>query len=151
MYITRTLRSIYFIALAWRAMLILRNKGFHEFLLTILPLSLFITLMDISYTAFVSKLFFSNDSLILLSCMLGNFASFFGCSQINRPWQSLECSVAPDASHLLAVLSFWCSIDQVTTCFVFLSLQCFLPHNQNLIIKHRGNCLVILYFCSCKV
>ena len=117
----QTLRSIYFIALAWRTMLILRNKGFHEFVLTILPRSLFNTLMDLSYSALVSKLFISNDSLILRSCMLDNFASVFGCSQLNRPWQSLQCSVAPDAYHFPAMLSSWCSIDRVSTRFFCLS------------------------------
>ena len=61
-------------------MLILRNKGRHEFVLTILPRSLFNTLMDLSYSAFVSKLLISNDSLILRSCMSDNFAIVFGCS-----------------------------------------------------------------------
>ena len=68
-----------------RAMLILRNKGFHELVLTILPWSLFNTLMDLLYSPFVSKLFISNDSIILRSYMLDNFASVFGCSQLNRP------------------------------------------------------------------
>ena len=46
-------------------MLILQNKGFHEFMLTMLSQSLFNTLMDMLNSAFVSKLFISNDSLIL--------------------------------------------------------------------------------------
>ena len=58
-------------------MLILWNKDFHEFVLTILVRPLFNTLMDLSYSAFASKLFNSNDSLILRSCMLDNFASVF--------------------------------------------------------------------------
>ena len=91
------------------------KKGFHEFVLTILLLSLFNTLMDLSYSTFVSKLFISNESLILRSCILDNFASVFGCSQLNRPWQYLEYSVAPDASHFLAMLSSWCSTDRVST------------------------------------
>ena len=70
--------------LAWR-MLILQNKGFHELVLTILTGSLFNTLMDLSYSAFVSKFFISIASLILRLCMLSNFASFFGCSQLNHP------------------------------------------------------------------
>ena len=141
----QTLRSIYFEVLAWRTMLILGNKGFHEFVLTILPRSLCNTLMDLLYSAFVSKLFISKDSLILHSCMLGNFASVFGCSQLNRSWQSLECSVAPDASHFPALLSSWCSIDKWACIFLF--LQCITPHSHNLICKHQGNCLVIVYFC----
>ena len=116
--------SIYFIALAWHIVLTLRNKGFHEFVLTILPPSLFNTLMDLSYAAFVSKLFISNNSLILPSCMLDNFPSAFEYSQLNRKWQSLECSVAPDVSHSPATLSSCCSIDRVSTRFLF--LQCYL-------------------------
>ena len=68
-------RSIYCITLAWSNMLILWNKGFHELVLTILIWSLFNTLVDLSYSAFVSKLFISNDSPILRSCMLDSFAS----------------------------------------------------------------------------
>ena len=123
----RTLRSIYFIALAWRTILILRNKGFHEFVLTLLPRFVFTTLMDLSYSAFVSKLLISSDSLISRSCMYDNFASVLGCSQLNRTWKSFECSVQPDASHFPVILS-WCS-------------------SYNLISKHQGNCLVIVYFC----
>ena len=130
-------------------MLILRNKGFHEFVLTILPRSLFNTLMDLSYSALVSKLFISNDSLILRSCMLDNFASVFGCSQLNGPLQSLECSFALNAPHFPAMLSSWCSIDRVSARF-FVSPM-YSPHNHNLIRKHRGNCLVMVYFCYCIV
>ena len=110
-YLKQTLRSIYFIVLAWRTILILQNKTFHEFVLTILHQSLFNTLMDMWYSAFVSKFFISNDSLILLLYMLDNFASVFGCSQLNRLRQSLECLVAPNASHFPAMLSSWCSVD----------------------------------------
>ena len=96
-------------------MLILRNKSFHEFVLTVLPRPLSNTFLDWPYPAFISKLFIYNDSLILRSCMLDNFASVFGCSQLNCPWQTLECSVALDASHFLAMLCSWCSIDGVST------------------------------------
>ena len=147
MYMTmlkRTTRSIYFIALAWHTMLILWKKGFHEFVFTILPRSLFNTLTDLPCSAFVSKLFISNDSLILRSCMLDNFANIFGCSQLNGPWHSLECSVAPNASHLPAMLSSWCSTDRASTRF-FVS-PIYSPHNHNLIRKHWSNCLAIVYF-----
>ena len=103
-----------FIALVWRIMFILQNKGFHELVLTILPRSLFNTLIDLSYFAFVSKLFIFNYSLILRSCLFVNFASVFGCSQLNRLWQYLECSVACDAIHIPVILSSWCSIDRVS-------------------------------------
>ena len=42
----------------------------------------------------------------------------------------------------------WCSIDRVSTRFLF--LQCIPPphtYNRKLICKRRGNCLVIVYFC----
>ena len=110
-------------------MLILRNKGFHKFVLTILPWSLFNTLMVLSYSAFVSKLFISNNSLILRSCMLGNFVRAFGCSQLNCS-QSLECSVAPDASHFPFMVSSWCSIDRVSTSFFVSPVS--LPQSQAL-------------------
>ena len=123
-------------------MLILRNKGFHEFVLTTLPRSLFNTLMVLSYSAFVSKLFISYNSRILRSCMLGNFAIIFGCSQLNCPLQYLECSVAPNASHFPFMLSSWCSNDPVSTRFLISPM--YFPHSDNLIRKHRGNCLVIV-------
>ena len=135
-------------------MLILRNKGFHEFLLTILPQPLFNSLKDLSYYAFVCKLFISNDSIILRSCMLDSFASVFESSQLNHSWQSLECS--PDASHFPNMLSSWCSIDRVSTHFFVPPMYSPLPPpptppNHNLIRKHRDNCLVIVYFCYCIV
>ena len=46
-------------------------------------------LMDLPYSAFFSKLFISNDSIILRLCMLDNFARVFGSSQLKCPWQSL--------------------------------------------------------------
>ena len=127
-------------------MLILQNKGFHEFVLTILPLSLFSTLMDLLYSAFVSKLFISNDSFIFHLCMLDSFASVFGYSQLKCPWQSLECSVAPNASHFPDMLSFWCSTDRVGTRFFVFPVHPPHPHphNHNLSCKHCGNCLVIV-------
>ena len=66
-------------------MLISQKKGFYEFVSTILPQSLFNTLMDLLYSAFVSKLFISNDSLILRLCMLDNFASVFWVQPIKPP------------------------------------------------------------------
>ena len=140
----RTLRSIYFIALAWRTILILRNKGFHEFMLTILPRSLFTTLMDLSYSAFASNCLFLTIPLFYVRVC---WTSVFGCSQLNRTWKSLECSVAPYVSHFPAMLSSWCSIDRVSTRFFVSPMYPPPPHNQNLICKHRSNCLVIVYFC----
>ena len=120
-------------------MLIIWKKGIHEFLLTALPWSLFNALIDLSNIAFVSKFFISKDFLILFLFMLGNF----GCSQLNQLSQSLECLVAPEASHFPVMLSSWCAIDQVSTRFSFSPM--YFPHNQ----KRRGNCLVIVYFCFC--
>ena len=111
----QTLRSICFIALAWWTMLILQNKGFYEFVLTMLPRSLFNTWFVV--LCFFLKIVYSIDSLILHSCILGNFASVFGCSQLNRPCQSLKCSVASNTSHFPALLSSSCSIDWVSKHF----------------------------------
>ena len=58
-----------------RTMLILRNKGFYEFVLSILLRSLFNTLMDLLYSAFVSKLVIFEDFLNFRSCSLGNLAT----------------------------------------------------------------------------
>ena len=71
------------------------------------------------------------------------FQTFSGCSQLNRPWQSLGCSVAPDSSHFPVMLS-WFSIDRVSTRF-FVSPM-YSSHNHNLIHKHWGNCFVIATF-----
>ena len=71
-------------------MLISRSKDFHEFVLTILPRSLFNTFMDLTCSAFVTKLFISNDSLILHLCMLSNFANVFGA--VNS-WKPSFCKI----------------------------------------------------------
>ena len=130
-------------------MLILRKKGLHEFVLSILPRSLFNTLMGLSHSAFVSKLFISSDSLVLRSCMLGNFEGVFGCSQLNHPWRFLKCSKHSTLSifqscHLLGV-------QLIEWAHVFLFLQCISPKNYNLIRKQGSNCLVKVYFCCCIV
>ena len=136
-------------------MLILRNKGLHEFPLTILPRSLLNILVDLLYSVFVSKLFIYSDSLILHSCILGNFKSVFGSSQLKRPWKSLECSVAPDTFHFPAMLSLSCSIDQVKTRFFVSPFYSPPPpspnNNDDLVFKYRGICLVIVYFWCCIV
>ena len=139
----RTPRSIYFIVLAWRKMLILRNKGFHKFVLTVLPRSLLNTLMDLSYSAFVSKLFISNDSLTLRSCMLDKC---FWVQPIKPPMTifiMFSCTRRfPFSCHAIFLVFKWSSEQAF-----FLFLQCIPPYNHNLIRKHRGNCLVIVYFC----
>ena len=121
-------------------MLILRNKGFHEFVLTILPRSLFKFLMVLSYSAFVSKLFTCKDSYSTFVYVDHFFAIVFGSSRLNLPWQSLECSVPPDASHFPFMQSSWCSTDRVSSSF-FVS-PVYSPHYQNLIHKHWGNSVV---------
>ena len=128
----------------------LTKQGFHQFVLTTLPQSLFNTLMDLLYSAFFSKLFISNDSFTLRSFMLDNFASVFGWSQLNRPWQSLECSVAPNAPYFPAMLSSWCSTDRVSPRFFCFS-NVSPPLQSQLNLFNWGNCLVIVYFSYCIV
>lgn len=128
-------------------MLILQYTGLYEFVLDILPGYLFSTLMDCSYSAFFSKLFVSKDSLVLCSSMLSNFASVFRCSQLNSQWKSFECSVAPKNSYFPAMQSSWCSIDQISTRFLF--LLCISIHKHNLVQNSWGNCFVIVGFCCC--
>ena len=130
-------------------MLILRNKGFHEFVFTILPRSLFNTLMDLLYSGFVSKLFISNDSLILRLCILDNFANVFGYSQLNCPWYSLECSVASTLPIFLPC--YLLCVQLIEWARVFFFLWYIPPHNHNLIRKHRGSCVAIVYFYYCMV
>ena len=122
-------------------MLILQNKGFHRFMLTILPLSLFNTWIDLSYSALGFKLFICKYSVILRLCMLVNFVRVFGHSQWNCLWQSSEYSVAPDASHFLAMLS----LNELNEwAHIFLFILWISTNNDNLICKCWANCLAIV-------
>ena len=122
----------------------LTKQGLPLILVNLLPRSLFNTLMELSYSAFVSKFFISKYSPILHCVWFFYFASVFGCSQFNRLWQSLECSVVLDVFHFLVMLSFWYSVDRVSTLFSVSPM--YLHHSHNLICKHRGNLLTIVYF-----
>ena len=130
-------------------MLILRNQGFHEFVLTILIWSLFNTLMDLSYSAFVSKLFICNDSLILRSCMLDSFASIVPIKPPMITFGMFSCTRRlPFFCHVIFLVL---SRSSEHTFFLVLLFLFVSPHNRNLIRKHRGNCLVIVYFCCYMV
>ena len=56
----------------------------------------------------------SKASRTFLLCM---FAIVLGWIQLDYPWHSLVCSVAPDESQLPFMLSSWCSIQRVNTFF----------------------------------
>ena len=132
-------------------MLISQKKGFYEFVSTILPQSLFNTLMDLSYSAFVSKLFISNNSLILRLCMLDNFASVFWVQPIKPPmiiFGMFSCTQRSPFSIHAIFLVFNRSSERTFFCFSNVFPP---PQNHNLICKHWGNCLVIVYFCYCIV
>ena len=70
----------------------LKKQGLHEFVLTILPRSLFNNLIVLSCSSFSSKLFFFPTIPLFYVYVFGQFVSSFGCSQLNHPWQTLECS-----------------------------------------------------------
>ena len=59
----------------------------------------------------------NSDSLILLLLCLASVDNTFGCSMLNWPWHSKQCSVAPELSHFPFMLSWWCSIVMVNTFF----------------------------------
>ena len=114
----------------------------------------YITSVSIQHWWIFCIIFFSLNYLLLMIPLFyvhvywAVFQAFFGCSQLNCPWQSLGCSVAPDSSHFPVMLS-WFSIDRVSTRF-FVSPM-YSSHNRNLIHKHWGNCFVIAIFCCCIV
>ena len=123
-------------------MLILRNQGFHEFVLTILIWSLFNTLMDLSYSAFASILFICNDSLNLRSCMLDSFASFVPIKPPMITFGMFSCTRRlPFFCHVIFLVLSRSSEHTLFLVLLFLFVS---PHNRNLIRKHRGNCLVIV-------
>ena len=66
---------------------ILKKKFFHEFMLTYITSVSTQHLEGLSSSIFVS--FISKDSLILRSCLLGNFPSVFGCSQLKATHDNL--------------------------------------------------------------
>ena len=80
-------------------------------------MSLFKTVKVLSFSLIVFSLFISSASRIFLSYMYGEMRTVFGCSQLNWPWHSFVCSVAPDDSHFPLILSCWCSMHRVRTLF----------------------------------
>ena len=71
----------------------------------------------IQFTTLHFDLIISSDSLIFLLLYLASLDNVFGCSQLNWPWHSKQCSVAPELSHFPFMLSCWCSIVLVITFF----------------------------------
>ena len=74
-----------------------------------------------------SKLFFfcsffafliSNDSLIFRLWYCCSVDKVLGFIQLNCPWHSRQCSVAPELSHFPLKLSYWCSMVLVMTFFL---------------------------------
>ena len=118
-------------------MLVLWNKGFHEFVLTILPGSLFNTLMDLSYSAFASNLLISKHSFILRSRILCNFARVLGAVMIIAGRFSCAWHL-PFFCHAIILVANWSSEH------TFFISPMYFPHNHNLIRKQRGNNLLLL-------
>ena len=69
------------------------------------------------YYCYILIFIISSDSLIFLLLYLASLDNVFGCSQLNWPWHSKQCSVAPELSHFPFMLSCWCSIVLVITFF----------------------------------
>ena len=104
----------------WSVFLFL-NRGFHAFVLTKFPLSLFNTLSCPYLTTAIS---ISNDSLTFLSYYLFFMERVLGCNQSKCPWHSFACSVAPEDDQLLLMLSCWCSTDLLIISFLDFTCKC---------------------------
>ena len=77
-----------------------------------------ISVWNISSVAFnVFSLFISRASPTFLSYMFEIRVIVLGWIQLNCPWSSLMCLVAPDDSELPFMLSCWCSMQRVNTFF----------------------------------
>ena len=63
-----------------------------------------------TFSSIVLHLFISRALRIFLSYIYGEMRTVFVCSQSNCRWHSFVCSVAPDDSHFLLMLSCWCSM-----------------------------------------
>ena len=71
------------------------------------------------YIQFTTVTFWSYDFqwLPIFSAFISGFPYVSGFSQLNWPWHSKQCSVAPELSHLPFKLSCSCSIVLVITFF----------------------------------
>ena len=133
---------VYFITLAWRPILVLRNKNFHEFVLTVLPRSLFSTLMDFHILLLSLNCLFSKILWFCVCACWVTSQAFFGTANytiLDNLWHIhlyLELPIFLSCYFLDVQLIEWANI--------FLFLQCVSSHNDNLICKHRGNCLLLL-------
>ena len=65
-----------------------------------------------------SDLIISSDCLILLLLYQASLDYVLGCSQLNWPWHSKQCSLAPQLFHFPFMRSCWCSIVLVITIFL---------------------------------
>ena len=63
------------------------------------------------------------DSLIFLLLYLAYLSNVFGCNQLNWPWYSKQCSLAPELSQFPFMLSCWCSIVPGITFFFVSPMQ----------------------------
>ena len=73
----------------------------------------------------------SKASRTFLLYMFDITAIVLGWIQLDYPWHSLVCSVAPDESQLPFMLSSWCSVQPVNT--FFFDLPIYLPiYSQNI-------------------
>ena len=89
----------------------LAKSGVHVFVLTRFPSSRFKTFLLLFVFAFL----ISNDSLIFLLWYCCSADKVLGFIQLNCPWYSRKCSVAPELSHFPLKLSCWCSVVLVIT------------------------------------
>ena len=83
------------------------------------------------FSAFnVFSLLISRASRTFFLYMFDITGIVLGWIQLSCPWHSLVCSIAPDDSQLLFMLSCWCSIHHVNTIF-FDSLMYVPLHEQS--------------------
>ena len=92
----------------------LAKSGVHVFVLTRFPSSRFKTFLLLFVFAFL----ISNDSLIFRLWYCCSVDKVLGFIQLNCPWHSRQCSVAPELSHFPLKLSCWCSMVLVMTFFL---------------------------------
>ena len=94
------------------------SKGVHVFVLTKLPSSRFtLNLLLLHF-----NLMISSGSLIFLLLYLASLDNVSCFSQLNWPWHSKQCSVAPELFLFPFILSCWYSIVLVAAFFFVLPM-----------------------------